>query len=342
VWGVTLSNILDVARLAGVSRSTVSRVISGNGVVKSETRDKVLNAIEELNYTPSYFAQGIKTGKTKTLAMLIPDYSNLYYGEMFSGIERIALENGYMVIICNTNKSSTQERNYVDELLKREVDGIIYNTYKRNKDNIEYFTNLSRRIPVIFMDYIEQGNIDVPYVLTEGYDSSKKAAKYLISTGKKRIGYIRVPPYISVVQHRYEGYKEGLVESGITPDKEIVYQCPDNEVGKTHLQIGYEGAQFLMDRQNPPDAIMTSTDVMAVGAIKYLNRSGYSIPRDVSVIGFDNIPLATIVQPTLTTIAQPTRKIGEEAAKILLAKINGDEIADQIMFEPELIIREST
>lgn len=335
--------ILDVAKLAGVSKSTVSRVITGNGVVKSETRNNVLDAIKELNYTPSYFAQGIKTGKTKTLAMLIPDYSNLYYGEMFRGIEKVALENGYMVLICNTDKSSTRERLYAEELLKREVDGIIYNTYKRSKGNIEYFTNLSKIMPVIFMDYIQEKDIEVPYVLSEGYESSKKAAKYLINKGKKRIGYIRVPPYISVVQHRYKGYKQGLIESGIEPDGDIVYQCPDNEVGKTHLEVGFEGAKALMNKPNPPDAIMTSTDIMAVGAIKYLNGAGYKIPRDVSVIGFDNIALATIVEPNLTTISQPTRKIGEEAAKILLAKINGDEdVKDQLMFEPELIIREST
>ncbi|MBN1624139.1 MAG: LacI family DNA-binding transcriptional regulator [Clostridia bacterium] len=338
-----MSTILDVAKLAGVSRSTVSRVISGNGVVKSETRDKILHAIENLNYSPSYFAQGIKTGKTKMLAMLIPDYSNLYYGEMYRGIEQVALENGYMVMICNTDKSSTRERIYAEELRKREVDGIIYNTYKRNKDNIDYFTKLSKQMPVIFMDYIDDKDIDVPYVLSEGFESSKKAARYLVSKGKRRIGYIRVPPYISVVQHRYEGYKQGLIESGIEPDEELVYQCPDNEVGKTHLDVGFEGALFLMNKPNPPDAIMTSTDIMAVGAIKYLNGAGYKIPGDVSVVGFDDIALATIVEPSLTTISQPTRKIGEVAARILLAKINGEnDIEDQIIFEPEFIVRGST
>ena len=338
-----MSTILDVAKLAGVSRSTVSRVISGNGAVKPETKVAVEKAIEELNYTPSYFAQGIKTGKTKTLAMIVPDYSNVYYGEMFRGIEKIALENGYMVMICNTDKSSTRERSYVEELLKRKVDGIIYNTYKRNKENIEYFTKLSKKMPVVFMDHMQGADINVPYVLTEGFDSSKKAAKYLISKGKMRIGYIRMPPYISVVQHRYEGYKQGLIESGITPDSNIVYQCPNNEVGKTHLEIGFEGAKALMDRQDPPNAIMTSVDIMAVGAIKYLKSAGYRIPQDVSVIGFDDIALATIVEPNLTTIAQPTRRIGEEAAKIIMAMLNDEEkVNKQIMFEPEFIIREST
>lgn len=338
-----MSTILDVAKLAGVSRSTVSRVISGNGAVKPATRINVESVIDELDFTPSYFAQGIKTGKTKTLAMIVPDYSNLYYGEMFRGVERIALKHGYMVLICNTDKSSTRERSYTEELLKRKVDGIVYNTYKKHNQNIEYFTKLSKKLPMVFMDHLQWEDESVPYVLTEGYESSKKASKYLVSIGRKRIGYIRMPPYISVVQHRYAGYKQGLIESGIEPDKDIVYQCPNNEVGKTHLQIGYEGAKALMDRDNPPDAIMTSVDIMAVGAIKYLKQAGYKIPQDLSIIGFDNIALATIVEPNLTTIAQPTRKIGEEAAKILIAKINEEEnIQDQIMFEPEFIIRQST
>ena len=337
-----MSTIVDVAKLAGVSRSTVSRVISNNGAVKPETRAAVESAIEQLNFTPSYFAQGIKTGKTKTLAMIVPDYSNVYFGDMFRGVEQVALKHGYMVMICNTEKSSTRERNYTEELLKRKVDGIIYNTYKKNSENIEYFFKLAKKMPVVFMDHLPFDGEQVPYVLTEGYESSKKAAKYLIGKGKSRIGYIRMPPYISVVQHRYAGYKQGLIESGIEPDGDIVYQCPNNEVGKTHYEIGYEGAKALMGKDNPPDAIMTSVDIMAVGAIRYLKTAGYRIPEDVSVIGFDDIALATIVEPNLTTIAQPTKRIGEEAAKILIAKINGEEhVEEQIIFEPEFIERDS-
>lgn len=338
-----MSTIMDVAKLAGVSRSTVSRVISGNGAVNEKTRAAVERAIEELNYTPSYFAQGIKTGKTKTIAMMVPDYTNVYYGDMFSGVEDIALQHGYMVMICNTDKSSTREMAYTEELLKRKVDGIIYNTYKKNSKNIEYFFKLAKKMPVVFMDHLPFEGDSQSYVLTEGFESSKKAAKYLIRKGKKRIGYIRMPPYISIVHHRYAGYKQGLIESGIEPDGDLVYQCPNDEVGKTHLQIGYEGAQALMERDNPPDAIMCIVDIMAVGAIQYLKQAGYRVPQDVSVIGFDNIVLSTIIEPNLTTIAQPTKLIGEEAAKILFAKINGEEnISDKIMIEPEFIIRQST
>lgn len=338
-----MSTILDVAKKAGVSRSTVSRVISGNGVVNDKTRIAVERAIEELNYSPSYFAQGIKTGRTKTIAMLVPDYSNVFYGEMFRGIEEVALQHGYMVMICNTDKSSSKERNYTDELLRRKVDGIIYNTYKKNNESLDYFIKLSKRMPVVFMDNLQFGEEDVSYVLTEGYESSKNAAKYLVGKGKKRIGYIRVPPYISVVQHRYAGYKQGLIEAGIDPDGDIVYQCPQGEEGKTHFEIGFEGARALMEKDNPPNAIMTSVDTMAVGAIDYLKQAGYKIPEDVSVIGFDNVVLSRVIEPKLTTIAQPTCKIGKEAAKILIAKISGDKnVNDKIVFEPEFIIRQST
>ncbi len=338
-----MSTILDVAKLAGVSRSTVSRVISGNGVVNEKTRIAVERAIEELHYSPSYFAQGIKTGKTRTIAMLVPDYSNVFYGEMFRGIEEISLQHGYMVMICNTDKSSTRERNYTEDLLKRNVDGIVYNTYKRNNENLDYFIKLSKKMPVVFMDHLPFGDEDISYVLTEGYESSKKAVQYLIGKGKKRIGYIRVPADISVLQHRFDGYKQGLIEAGIDPDDSIVYQCPFGEQGKTHLEIGFEGAQALMGKTNPPDAIMTSVDTMAVGAIDYLKQAGYKIPADVSVIGFDDIVLSRVVEPKLTTIAQPICQLGKEAAKILIAKIEGNKnIKDKIVFDPEFIIRQST
>jgi len=338
-----VSTILDVAKLAGVSRSTVSRVICGNGPVNFKTRIAVENAIKELNFTPSYFAQGIKTGKTRTIAMMVPDYSNVYYGEMFRGIEKIALQHGYMVMICNTDKSSTREIAYTEELLKRQVDGIIYNTYKQSSKTINYFFELAKRIPMVFMDHLPFNDSSQSYVLTEGFESSRKAVQYLVRKGKKRIGYLRMPPSISVVHHRYAGYKQGLIDAGIEPDKALVYQCTNDDINKAHLQIGYEGAEALMKLDNPPDAIMCIVDIMAVGAINYLKKAGYRIPEDVSVIGFDNITLSTIIEPNLTTIAQPTYQIGEEAAKILMSKINGEEIIeDRIVFEPDFIIRQST
>lgn len=338
-----MATILEVAKLAGVSKSTVSRVINDSGPIKEETKKRVEKAMKELNYSPSYFAQGIRTGKTKTIAMLVPDYTNVYYADLFRGVEDIARNHGYMVLVCNTDESPDREIEYAKELLKRNIDGIIYNTYENNSIAVDYFINLSNNMPVVFLDNVLREGVDFPYVLTEGKNITKKAVEYLIAKGRKRIAYIRMPPHISVVQHRYEGYKQAILESSLEFDNNLVYQCHDNHLGKDHLEIGKEGAEYFMSLDNPPDAIVATVDIMAVGVIKYLNANGYKIPNDVSVIGYDNISLSTIIEPSLTTIAQPTRKIGQEAARILIDKINGvKNCTDQIIFEPEFIIREST
>jgi DNA-binding LacI/PurR family transcriptional regulator len=338
-----MSNIWDVAKLAGVSKSTVSRVINKSGQVKEETLMAVNDAIEKLNYSPSYFAQGIRTGKTKTIAMLVPDHSNIFYNEMLRGVEDVMLKHDYMTLVCNTVKSSTREINYAKELVKRNIDGIIYNTYKKSKKSLEYFLDLSESLPVIFMDNIVPQNINASYVLTEGRESTKKAVWYLYNKGCKRIAYLRVPPEISILNHRYEGYKEGILESGLKFDEKLVYNCTEKELSLSHIEMGMNGARYLMSLKNPPDAIMASIDTMAIGALKYLKSAGYSVPGDVKVIGYDNLDLCTLIEPTLTTIAQPIYKLGVEAANILISKIKGENnINDKIVFEAELIIRGST
>ena len=338
-----MSTIIEVAKLAGVSKSTVSRVINDSGPVKEETKEKIMQAMENLNYVPSYFAQGIRTRKTKTIAMLVPDYTNVYYAEVFKGVEDVANKNGYMVMICNTDENPDREIEYASALMRRSIDGIIYNTYENNRNAINYFVNLANELPVVFMDHVLNQNDDAPYVLTEGYKSTQKAVEYLIRKGKKRIAYIRMPPHISVVQHRYRGYEKTIRDSDLVFDSKLVYQDTLDQPGKSHLDIGYEGAKYFMGLSEPPDAILTTVDIMAIGVIKFLNEHHYKIPDQVSVVGYDNISLSTIIEPSLTTIGQPTRKIGQEAARILIDRINGDYSTPyQIMFEPEFIVREST
>ena len=339
-----MPNIWDVAKKAGVSKTTVSRVINKAENVKDETRTIVENTMKELDFSPSYFGRGIRTGRTKTIALLVPDYSNVFYNEMFVGVEKVALKHGYMVLICNTYKSSTREIEYSKELQRRNVDGIIYNTYKKSEESIKHFQDLSKNIPVVFMDHIFENNKkNISHVVSEGFESSKKAVKYLNNKGCKRIAYIRVPPDVSVVHHRYEGYKAGLSECGLKPDPNLVYQCDDDEIALSLFVVGKNAADYFLSLKVRPDAIMASTDMLAIGAMKQLLRSGVSIPEDVKIIGFDNINLCKFVDPSLTTIAQPIEKIGEKAAEIMFAKLNGEEeIDDQIMFDPEFIIREST
>lgn len=338
-----MASIWDVARLAGVSKSTVSRVISNNGPVKQETREAIERAMQALNYTPSYFAQGIRTGKTKTIAVMVPDHGNVYYNAMIECIEKEALKHGYMVLLCNTHRNPSNEIRYVEELLKRNIDGIIYNTYEKNRKNLDFFLNLSETLPLVFMDNIVPKNETVPYVISEGYNSTKQAVHYLYDLGCRRIAYLRTPPDISVIHHRYDGYKAGLQVCGLELNRAYVFQSEQYNANETHMDVGMAGAEFLMELPQRPDAIMAATDAMAIGAMKFLRSQGVRIPQDVKIIGYDNINLCTLVEPNLTTIAQPIEKIGSHAAIILINKINGiHNENEQIVFDSELIIRKST
>lgn len=337
-----MSTILDVAKLSGVSKSTVSRVLN-NGYVKPETRKAIEDAIKKLNYSPSYFAQGIRTGKTQVIAFLIPEYSNVFYNEMFAGVEEVAMKNGYMVIICNTNSDFNREKTYVDALLKRNVDGIIYNTYVKNRKSIDLFVNLSEQLPVVFMDHVFAEYNNISYVVTDGFESSRQAVRYLYNKGRRNIAYIQVPPTISVVQHRFEGYLEGLKDCELNFDPKLVYQYSDVDFDVTKPDIGKQGAEYLLKLDRKPDALMATIDLIAIGAMKHFIKSGYRVPQDISVIGYDNISLCEQVEPSLTTIAQPTHDMGKQAANILLDKIHGvSTVNDKIIFEGKLIVREST
>ena len=274
---------------------------------------------------------------------MLPDNSNVFYNQMVIGVEEVALEYGYMVLVCNTNKSSNREVNYIKELLKRNIDGIVLCTYKNNKQNLEYFLKLSSDLPIVFMDKVFKDDAPISSVLTEGRESNARVVRFLADKGCKRIAYILLPKLISVVNHRFEGYQDGLLQCGLQFDPELIYQGTTEESAASHIQLGINGAKKLMSLESPPDAIMVSSDTIAIGAMKYLKSAGYQIPQQVKVVGYDNIDLCELVEPSLTTLAQPIKQLGIEAGKILIEKIlNGNTTNKKVMFEPELIIREST
>lgn len=336
-----MSTIFDVAKSAGVSKSTVSRVLNGESGVKEETRLAVEKAIRELKYTPSYFAQGIRTGRTKTIAMVVPEYTNIFYNEMFRGVEDVALEYGYMVFVCNTERGSRSEIEYIEEILKRNVDGIIYNTYSNSEEMRHYLKKLSEKLPVVFTNKLFGESDNMAYVYTDGFSSNRKAVHYLYDKGRFEIGYIRNSEAISVIEDRYEGYLQGLRDCGLAYREEYVYRAkqiaePD------YIKLGQEAAKYYESLPVMPKAIIASIDALAIGCVQQLTRDGISIPGEVSIIGFDNIALSSLIQPPLTTISQPIRRMGQRAAEIVIAKIDGREVEDKIVFDGNLIIRETT
>lgn len=335
-------NIWDVAKLAGVSKSTVSRVISDHGSVKPETREKVLAAMKELNYFPSYFAQGIRTGKTKTVAFIIPDTNNIFYNSVLAGAEAVLMANGYMVLSCHTNRNEEREYRYLEDLIKRKVDGIIFSTYNTSEEGLKGLKKLSQEIPIVFLDTIFTDQDEVSYVITEGKVAMEKAVAHLWERKCRRIAYIR-PPEIEVMSHRYSGYLSGLQQCGLESGEDLVYKSTSADRGLSHFQLGNHAARYFIEQGLEPDGIIAPTDMLAVGAMNYYMQQGYKVPEEIKIIGYDGLELSKMVYPALTTIAQPVDRIGREAAQIILEKINrGCQFNKKIIFEPELMIRQST
>jgi LacI family transcriptional regulator len=328
-----MSTIVDVARRANVSKTTVSRVINGQDIVRPETRDRVLAAIEALDYRLNYVARGMRTNSTASIGILVPDYANPFYTEMFRGIETVAREAGYISMVCNTDAEAGRELSYVTELLNRRIDGIIFCTYSGDKRVIQRLVSIQEETPVVFMDPVCESST---CVLTDGYTASRDATNYLLSQGRTRIGYIRGPARYVVTHERFAGYRDALQHAGREPLKELVSE------GDFSIGGGALAAREIL--ASAPDAIMAATDLMAIGALKEMRSRGIEVPGAVALVGFDDIALASLVDPPLTTIEQPTRELGRQAAEILIACARSGEIMKptRVIMPGRLIIRQTT
>jgi DNA-binding LacI/PurR family transcriptional regulator len=331
-----MSTILDVAKRAGVSKTTVSRYLNGDGPINALTAEKIKDAIAALAYTPNYFAQGMRTSKTRTIGIIIPDYSNPFYPELLRGIEDCARLHGYMTQLSNTQADPNTEYDRIEEMVKRQIDGIVLCSYNRIKRDIDYLADVSGRIPVVVMDPLVRKE-PLSYVITDGCKATMEAVAYLASIGRKRIGYIKGPSKLFSTSDRFEGYKKGLAANGIPFDKALVYEADFS------LKSGYAGAEWFVSRGLPIDAAMAATDLMAIGAIKAFSKHEVAIPTRVAVVGFDNISLCRIVEPSLTTIAQPIHALGTSAVQIIIDAIESGEFdKKQIVMEGRLVVRKST
>ncbi len=335
--------IIDVAKASGVSKSTVSRVMNNDPAVKESTRLAVQEAIEKLRYSPSYFAQGIRTRKTKTIALLVPEYTNYFYAELFRGVEDIALMHHYMVLVCSTQRHVDAEVEYIKELLRRNIDGIIYNTYNMSDSAMSYLHSVSKEVPIVVMNKMPEGDENFAYVYTDGVEATKKAVQYLFERGRRQIGYVRNAENISITNDRYQGYISGMEACGLEINPAFIYQAKQTTgADSDYMQLGRGiGAQIAASTIKP-DAVLATIDMLAIGAVKELTQHGVKVPEEISVIGFDNINMCEMIDPELTTIAQPTREMGQTAAKIIISRIMKEPVQNRVVMDGELIVRKST
>ena len=327
--------IYDVAREAGVSMATVSRVVNGNPNVKPMTRKKVLGAIERLGYRPNAVARGLASKKTTTVGVIIPDISSLFFSELARGIEDIATMYKYNIILCNSDQRLEKELQLINTLLEKQVDGLLFMGAEIKEDHLQALT--STQVPTVLAATRDADN-KLPSVTIDHYQAAYDATEALIQRGHKRIGMITGPmsdPLGGLM--RFEGYKQALKDAGISLDEALVAQ------GNLFYESGLSHTKEFLQLKEPPTAIFAANDEMAIGAIHAVQDSGLHVPNDVEVIGHDNIRLTEMVRPRLTSVVQPMYDIGAVAMRLLTKYMNNEHVEEHVVLLPHRIeYREST
>jgi DNA-binding LacI/PurR family transcriptional regulator len=330
-----MATISDVARKAGVSKATVSRVLNNTAVVNKDTRKRVLKAIESLSYTPSFLAKGMRRKKTSTFGVIIPDFRNPYYSELLKSVEEEARKHEYIALICTGEMNANREREYIHYLLSRQVEGLVLCCYVSIMENETFIQNVARRVPIIVMDQPSFG-LPVSSAYADGYKGFGKLLTYLIEKGHKRIGMIRSLHRYPCSESRFLGYRDTMENHGIDLDKDLIEESEFTAAG------GYEAAKRMLSRSKPT-AIIGVNDLLAIGALKYISEKGYDVPGEIAIAGHDNIALSSLVSPQLTTVNIPVDQIAEEAITQLIRKIQNPRSRNtDIVIDTQLVIRQST
>ncbi len=308
----------DVAQRAGVSQATVSLVLNkvSGSHIPEETRLRVLKAIDELGYRPNTLASSLRLGKTQTLGLILPDIANPFFAEVSRSIESAAFEQNYNLILCNTEGDIERELLYVDVLCNRQVDGIIFVAVGDQADSLQRV--LCKNIPVVMIDRDLTGT-EVDAVLTDNRLGGFQATQHLIDLGHHRIGCIAGPSDVNPSAERLSGFKAALNKNGLLVDEGMIKR------GDFQLESGWKRAFEILDQQERPTAIFACNDLMALGVLRAAAVLKLSVPDNLSIVGFDNINLASYSTPPLTTIAQPTNEIGARAVTMLVERMKDHE-----------------
>ena len=326
-------SIIDIAKKSGVSIATVSRIINKNGRYSKETEERVLKIIEESGFRINLNAKSLRTKKTQTIGIIVPDITNEFFAKIIQAVERNAMKHDYSVFVCNTDEDEKREQIQVKNLLEKFVDGIIYISGRTDSgEKVE--GNIG--IPVVYIDrYISASKI---YIQSDNIEGGYLATKELLDKGCKRIMILKDIRGISSIVSRYNGYEKALKEAGILIDKDLI--CDVSKVDHEHAKNG------ILEKINSNikfDGIFATNDWMALGAIGALSERNIKVPEDVKVVGFDDMSISAMTVPSITTINQDTEKMGEHAIEILMDIItNKDNSVRNISIPVKLIKRRST
>ena len=333
-----VTTIKDIARLLGISPSTVSRALRGHPDISLETKRRVMKLAQRLHYHPNLIAQSLQTQRSNTIGIIVPEIKHSFFASVIGGVEDVAYNSGYTIMVCASNEDYEREAINTRAMLSHRVAGLLISLSSKTK-NLEHLEMaLHREIPLVFFDRSVKG-LSASQVLADDFTGAYEAVSHMVKSGHTRIAHLGGPLNISISRYRYQGYKKALQDHGLPVDKALVIR------GGFANEDGYRGLKKLW-RLNPrPQALFAINDPVAIGAYQYAKEAGIRIPRDMAVVGFANEPVAALLDPPLTTVELPAYEMGQSAADMLLQQIKTDQNGD---FAPvikrlktRLIVRES-
>lgn len=329
--GEERTTMKSIAEKAGVDVSTVSRALSGNKRIKTETREEINRLARKLNYRPNELARGLVTQKTSTIGVIVPEISNSFYAGVLMSIEKVLSAEGYSMILGLSHYQTEMERHYLDLFISKRVDGLI--CFSNILIGDASYPQLAS-YPAVLVDFKDSvQNVDL--VASDNHYGVRLALEHLISLGHKKIAFVTDDMTTSA---RLQAYRAYMGQHGLICDPFIVYAKQHYEEG------GYHSIQTLLSLQERPTAVLFTNDYMALGALKAAKEQNVSVPEDISVVGFDDSTLLDYLIHSITTVRQPKHLLGERAARLLLQRIEGgmDHPKERVIITPELIVRNST
>lgn len=332
--------IKDIAKKFKCSPSTVSRALNNHPVINEDTRRNLQEYARKVGYQRNQVSLNLLNKKTASIGVIVPTINNYYESAIIEGIDAILQPLGYSLNICVTNEQYLLELGYIEKLLSNRVEGMFVSVSQETYDagHYEHFENVYKRnLPLIFIDREYEG-FAAGSVTIDDYHGAFAAVEHLINTGRKRIAHLKGPNGMAVSEQRFKGYSECLKKYGLTEDESLIINT------NFKVESAVDPVMQLLALPERPDAIFCVNDQVAIGAMKAIRDKGLTIPSDIAIAGFDDSPISGYISPSLTSVARPGRKIGMEAARILMSYLEtpGDHVIENMILPSELIIRESS
>ena len=331
------TTIRDLAHRLNISTSTVSRALRDVPDINPETKRAVLDLANELNFQPNVIAQSLRTNRTNTVGVVVPEIAMHFFSSAISGIQDEALKAGYNVMICQSNESQQMEKTNLKALIGSRVDGLLVSLSRETMDYSHFNLLLKNQIPVVFFDRVYE-DLPVSQVMVDDHQGAFQAVEHLYANGCRRIAHLAGPQNLVISQNRLLGYIDALKKYNLDRASELVVYC------KALKDSAMACTQQLLDLPNPPDAIFAVNDPVAINAIQVIRDRGMHIPRDIAIVGFCNEPISGFMEPSLTTVMQPSYEMGKVAMQLFLDQINDPDnfIPQKRVLPTKLIERNSS